>query len=751
MLKNKLMGLFLFVAIGISTLYTNTSINSSNNNNEVNTTNTLEDDNDYDYGAVWGQTTYSSSLDGGTGTVSDPYEISSGNDWGYLLHYYNSDCTVTTADPITYYELTNDIHLTSFPAIMCYMPTNMVLLGNGYTVTYGVINPENVTDKGLTCGIFGFAQNITIENTNFIIDHFNLSNSTLIEKNCIRYGSLCVSAFNSTFYNVDVNLKNESGSEMKLLTDLDSLIEDELLFGNLFGCLVSSNVLHCFYTDETTFTFAFASNTSECYIGSLAGEADGDVVVIDTEIEKASILIKGATINQDMEVTNSAIIGYIDFDFDNDCNVKIINSIFAQDTINCNGGEYANSAFSINLYYVGYVDEATIKLSYVCLSNLNDFDIVGFDTYYYDTLKFDDLDSSSLECVCLGYNSQSDYDAFKITDYPYEYITGIYTLINSVKIGLFEFNDIFSLFNYNVCYQLDYPYATYFKDANSSLDYSSKKLSGVAAPFTDGAYDFYSETYLIYCLFYETGTEGNIVYQPYGIGISLDHIVTLASAITIGENSLDVVWYEADVVAGTSIAVNDTSYHADSPYDNNTIFVARLSDGGSGDDEQPIYVYPDTTYNIIYEVNGGTINESEYPLTYKTGDKVILPSDVTKEGYIFVGWYLDSRLTKKMIQSISTLAQGTINVYAKYIAKDSLNDGEFYVNIEVPGHSEDIITGTYKTGDVIDLPTFTQEGYTLIGYRDNPYNEGELVSKVTVGTSNLFHTYYPVWAKEVIK
>ncbi|MFA7111130.1 MAG: InlB B-repeat-containing protein, partial [Bacilli bacterium] len=401
---------------------------------------------------------------------------------------------------------------------------------------------------------------------------------------------------------------------------------------------------------------------------------------------------------------------------------------------------------TINTYYIGNIDDASVKLSYVSLYNLNEWSVSNIYTYDAVALKFDDLPSTSIEYVCLGFGSQLEYSIAGDANYKYNYLTTDNRFINTVTVGEYEFYTVEQLLNYNSCYQLAKSYGTYFKDSYSSIDYSLVKLAGINA-FSDGVYDFTELDTISYSTFFETGTGEDIINQAYDIGTSDNNLIDLPSNITVGGFSYDVYWFVVDVDSDTS----DVLYNAESNYYFNTIFIARLDDGSGDEDEQPIFVYPDTTYNIIYEVNGGIMNDVEYPTTYKTGDKVVLPMGVSKEGYIFVGWYLDSRLTKKMIQSISTLAQGTITVYAKYISKDSLSDGEFYVNIEVPGHSEDIITGNYKTGDVIDLPTFTQEGYTLIGYRDNPYNEGELVSKVTVGTSNLFHTYYPVWAKEVTK
>ena len=47
---------------------------------------------------------------------------------------------------------------------------------------------------------------------------------------------------------------------------------------------------------------------------------------------------------------------------------------------------------------------------------------------------------------------------------------------------------------------------------------------------------------------------------------------------------------------------------------------------------------PARTWNITYVTDGGTIN-GEYPTTYTKGTVTVLPTDVTKPGYTFLGWF----------------------------------------------------------------------------------------------------------------
>lgn len=47
---------------------------------------------------------------------------------------------------------------------------------------------------------------------------------------------------------------------------------------------------------------------------------------------------------------------------------------------------------------------------------------------------------------------------------------------------------------------------------------------------------------------------------------------------------------------------------------------------------------PVETWSITYVTDGGTIN-GEYPVTYTEGTVTVLPTDVTKPGYTFLGWF----------------------------------------------------------------------------------------------------------------
>ncbi len=70
-------------------------------------------------------------------------------------------------------------------------------------------------------------------------------------------------------------------------------------------------------------------------------------------------------------------------------------------------------------------------------------------------------------------------------------------------------------------------------------------------------------------------------------------------------------------------------------------------------------------FNISYETNGGTINAGQVD-TYTYGIGATLPTNVTKTGYTFGGWYDNSGLSGDAITTITDTQYGNVTVYAKW-------------------------------------------------------------------------------------
>ena len=125
---------------------------------------------------------------------------------------------------------------------------------------------------------------------------------------------------------------------------------------------------------------------------------------------------------------------------------------------------------------------------------------------------------------------------------------------------------------------------------------------------------------------------------------------------------------------------------------------------------------------ITYETNGGTIN-GEYATEYKFGEGATLPTDVTKDGYTFGGWYESEDFSGEKVTTIATGDIGDKTYYAKW-----LENVIFTVT-----DTEQIYTGEAKniTVAVNEENTLTVDKFEVKYYKINE-NEGKLESITAV-------------------
>ncbi len=157
--------------------------------------------------------------------------------------------------------------------------------------------------------------------------------------------------------------------------------------------------------------------------------------------------------------------------------------------------------------------------------------------------------------------------------------------------------------------------------------------------------------------------------------------------------------------------------------------------------------YTANTYNITYELDGGT-NASSNPVEYTYGVGVSSLADASLEGHTFGGWYTDEGLTTSF-SSISTTTLGNITLYAKWIVNSynisyKNSDG---TDVEV---DETTNPSTYTFGEgVSKLGTATKEGYIFNGwYTDADFRiKEESISESQTGDITL----YAKWTEIVIE
>ena len=115
------------------------------------------------------------------------------------------------------------------------------------------------------------------------------------------------------------------------------------------------------------------------------------------------------------------------------------------------------------------------------------------------------------------------------------------------------------------------------------------------------------------------------------------------------------------------------------------------------------------TYAVTLHTNGGTINNGNVT-EYTYGVGAALPTDVTRTGYTFKGWYDNEGLTGDPVTAIGGTEMGNKEYWAKW----EINQYTITVKLE-NGKADITITQDY--GTPITAPADpTREGYTFAGW-----------------------------------
>ncbi|MBP5724855.1 MAG: InlB B-repeat-containing protein, partial [Bacteroidales bacterium] len=132
------------------------------------------------------------------------------------------------------------------------------------------------------------------------------------------------------------------------------------------------------------------------------------------------------------------------------------------------------------------------------------------------------------------------------------------------------------------------------------------------------------------------------------------------------------------------------------------------------------------SYTVTLEANGGTINSGNVA-NYTYGYGIPLPSDVTKTGYTFDGWYADKDCATARVTRISESKTGNLTFYANW------NVNSYIVTLETNGgviNSGNVERYTYGKGAT--LPTnITRDGYTFGGWYTNSSYLGSSVQSIS--------------------
>ena len=115
------------------------------------------------------------------------------------------------------------------------------------------------------------------------------------------------------------------------------------------------------------------------------------------------------------------------------------------------------------------------------------------------------------------------------------------------------------------------------------------------------------------------------------------------------------------------------------------------------------------TYTVTLHANDGTINNGNVT-EYTYGVGATLPTDVTRTGYTFKGWYDNENLTGSPVTAIGDTETGNKEYWAKW----EIN--QYTITFDTVGGST-VASITQDYGTAIAAPADpTREGYTFIGW-----------------------------------
>ncbi len=134
-----------------------------------------------------------------------------------------------------------------------------------------------------------------------------------------------------------------------------------------------------------------------------------------------------------------------------------------------------------------------------------------------------------------------------------------------------------------------------------------------------------------------------------GCRIESDSNLEVYGGTFIGNNGNQAI----DVTSGCNVTVYSGNFSDKSELEK------YLADGNTQLQQTPdgLWQVITSSYKVSFQTNGGKINSGEIS-EYIYGVETTLPTDVTKDGYHFVGWFEDSSLTGDFSTKISSTDSG---------------------------------------------------------------------------------------------
>lgn len=162
-------------------------------------------------------------------------------------------------------------------------------------------------------------------------------------------------------------------------------------------------------------------------------------------------------------------------------------------------------------------------------------------------------------------------------------------------------------------------------------------------------------------------------------------------------------------------------------------------------DGNTYYFNKDINYSVSFNTNGGSSIAS---VTVKNGRTVAKPSDPTKDGFVFIGWYKSSDLTGGKFTFNGEKIKGDVPLYARWIEKI---DPEYTVSFVLGYDAENPASMTTAGHKLFNVTAPSRSGYEFKGWWVSSSNNADKLSykyneETTVFDSDT--TLFALWAKD---
>ena len=150
------------------------------------------------------------------------------------------------------------------------------------------------------------------------------------------------------------------------------------------------------------------------------------------------------------------------------------------------------------------------------------------------------------------------------------------------------------------------------------------------------------------------------------------------------------------------------------------------------------------TYKVTFETNGGSIVKS---ISVEENKELTFPTDPTKEGYKFLGWYLDEKLENKV--PTPYVVTENITFYASWEMTETT---EILVNTVEQRASFDLFTSNKSVKENKKTEYFDLTKPFMVG-DDNPWVVKPSVSfarRNKIDGSVEFNVQVPSWTYEIV-